>query len=434
MRKMRRAAIQRGNLAVLDIGTSKIACLIISFDEYGRKFENEEVGSMIGQSSFQIIGSSLVMSKGVRFGEIVNMKDTERAIRSAIHKAQEMAKQRVDHVIACLSGARPTSHDFGGSIDLHNNVVKESDVARVLSNCNIPVIGGDREVLHAQPVNFTLDNRTGLRDPRGQMGNSLSVDMHLVSVDSISIRNIINAIYRCDLELAGIVYSAYASALATLVEDEQELGAACVDLGGGTSGISIFTQKHMVHAESVCLGGDHITNDISKGLQIPLADAERIKTLKGGVLATSVDDAEKLDIGGSTGDWEYDRRHFNRSELIGIMRPRVEEIIEEVRDRLLKVGFQQLGSQKIVLTGGTSLIPGIVDLAGRIFGSQVRLGRPVRLSGLKERNSGPSFASVVGLSQIATHPQDEYWDFQISGNSGRANSFRNFGKWISENW
>ncbi len=434
MRKMRKQAMQRGYLAALDIGTSKIACFIIKFDEYGRRYNSDEVGSMAGQSDFQIIGSAMIKSRGVSFGEITAMQETERAIRAVVQSAQRVANQRVDHVVACMSGAHPSSHDFDGFIDLHSNVVKESDVARVLSSCKIPFLGTGREVMHAQPINFTLDNRSGLRDPRGQMGNSLAVDMHMVSVDALAIRNLINCVHRCDLELAGIVYSAYGSALSTLVEDEQELGAACVDMGGGTTGISIFMRKHMIHAESVRMGGDHITGDISMGLQIPPKNAESLKTLHGGVLATSADDNEYLDLKSKTGDWEYDQRQFSRSELIGIMRPRVEEILEEVRDRLRAVGFDEIGPQKVVLTGGTSQVPGIVDLAARILDCQVRLGRPVRLAGLTEQTSGPSFASLVGLSQIATHPQDEYWDFDLPEHGGRANSLKKFGRWIMENW
>ena len=187
---------------------------------------------------------------------------------------------------------------------------------------------------------------------------------------------------RQDLELAGIASSAYVSGVSSLVEDEQELGAACVDMGGGSTGISIFMKKHMIYADSVRMGGDHVTSDISKGLQVPLVVAERIKTKHGGVHATGMDDREMIETGGDSGDWEKDRRQISRTELIGIMRPRVEEILEEVRARLDAAGFDSLPSQQIVLTGGASQIPGLDMLANRILGQRVRMGRPLRVQGL----------------------------------------------------
>mgnify|MGYP003378237627 FL=1 len=329
MRNMRRAAMQRGVIAILDVGTSKIACLILRFDGENRLSEAEGVGPMAGQSQFRIIGAATTRSRGVRFGEISVMNETERAIRTAVQAAQKMANVRVDHVIASFSGAEPRSYGLAGEWDLQDSVVTEQDVARVLAACDVPDLGPGREVLHAHPVNFALDHRTGLGDPRGQLGQRLACDMHLLSVEGAAIQNLLYCIKRCDLELAGIASSAYVSGVSSLVEDEQELGAACIDLGGGSTGISVFMKKHMIYADCVRMGGDHVTSDIAKGLQIPLTTAERIKTRHGGLFATGMDDREMIEIGGDSGDWEKDRRQISRTELIGIMRPRVEEILEE---------------------------------------------------------------------------------------------------------
>ena len=317
---------------------------------------------MAGQSGFRVIGAATTRSRGVQFGEINAMQETERAIRTAVQAAQKMAEVRVDHVIACFSGANPRSYGLDAKLDLEGQVVSEHEVAQVLASCEVPEYGAGREVLHAQPVNFALDNRSGLGDPRGQMGQTLAVDMHMLTVDAIAVQNLVRCIQRCDLELAGIASSAYASGFSALVEDEQELGAACIDMGGGSTSISIFMKKHMIYADAVRLGGDHITSDISMGLGIPMANAERIKTFNGGVHATGADDREIIDIGGDTGDWEHDRRTVSRAELIGIMRPRVEEILEEVRARLDAAGFEYLPSQQIVLTGGSSQIMGLDGL------------------------------------------------------------------------
>lgn len=434
MRNMRRAAMQRGVIAILDVGTSKIGCLILRFDGPEHFREAEGIGPMAGQSSFRIIGAATTRSRGVRFGEIDAMPETERAIRTAVQAAQKMANVRVDHVIACFSGARPRSYGLAGEWMLEEGAVSEQDVARVLAACDVPDIGSGREVLHAQPVNFAIDHRSGLSDPRGQVGNKLACDMHLLSVDGAAIQNLLAAIKRCDLEVAGLASSAYVSGISSLVEDEQELGAACIDLGGGATGISVFIKKHMIYADSVRLGGDHITSDISKGLQAPLALAERIKTMHGGVMATGMDDREMIEIGGNSGDWEKDRRTASRAELIGIMRPRVEEILEEVRARLDAAGFEHLPSQQIVLTGGGSQIPGLDGLAARILGQRVRLGRPLRVQGLPQAATGPAFSSAVGLCLFAAHPQDEWWDFEMPLDRYPARSLKRALKWFKDNW
>jgi len=407
---------------------------VLRFDGADRFQGGDGVGSLAGQSSFRVIGAATTRSRGVRFGEIDAMRETERAIRTAVQAAQKMANQRVDHVIACLSGAEPRSYGLNGEISLVDSVVSDDDVARVLAACDVPDFGQGREVLHAQPVNFALDHRSGLGDPRGQIGNQLAADMHVLTVEAHVLQNLVYCIKRCDLELAGLASSAYASGISALVEDEQELGAACVDMGGGTTGVSIFIKKHMIYADTVGMGGDLVTQDISKGLQVSFATAERVKTFYGGVVATGMDDREMIEIGGDTGDYEHDRRQVSRAELIGIMRPRVEEILEDVRARLDAAGFEHLPSQQIVLTGGGSQIPGLDGLASRILGQQVRLGRPLRVQGLPQAATGPAFSSAVGLCLFAAHPQDEWWDFEIPAERYPARSLKRAVRWFRDNW
>lgn len=434
MRAMRKAAIQRGVIAILDVGTSKIACLVLRFDGPEKLRSADGVGPMAGQSDFRVIGAATTRSRGVRFGEVDTMAETERAIRTAVQMAQKMANVRVDHVIACIAGAQPRSYGLAGEVELHEGQVGEADVARVLAACEMPDIGPAREVLHAHPVNFALDHRSGLGDPRGHVGQRLAVDMHLLAVEADAIQNLVFCIHRCDLELAGIASSAYVAGIAALVEDEQELGAACIDLGGGISGVSVFIKKHMIFADAVRMGGEHITSDISKGLQVPVSVAERLKTFHGGVQATGMDDREMIEIGGDSGDWEKDRRRVSRAELIGIMRPRVEEILEELRALLDAAGFDSLPSQQIVLTGGASQIPGLDGLAARILGHNVRLGRPLRVQGLPQAATGAGFASAVGLALFAAHPQDEWWDFEIPAERYPARSLKKAVRWFRDNW
>ena len=261
MRNMRKAALQRGVVAVLDVGSSKIACLVLRIDQSGVHYQGDSA-----------------RSRGVNFGEIDAMPEAERAIRTAVQAAQKMANIRVDHVIACFSGAEPRSYGLAGQVEVEGQAVTEQDIARVLAACDVPDYGAGREVLHAQPVNFALDHRSGLSDPRGQIGHTLSTDLHMLTVDATAIQNLAYCLKRCDLELAGVASSSYVTGISSLVEDEQELGAAVIDMGGTTTGISIFMKKHMIYADTVRMGGDHVTSDISMALQIPASHAERIKT------------------------------------------------------------------------------------------------------------------------------------------------------------
>ena len=434
MRQKRRAALQRGVVAILDVGTSKIVCMILQFDPSVQMHASEGMGAIAKHGAFRIIGVAKTRSRGVKLGEISTMEETERAVRTAVQGAQKMANVRVDHVMACFSGANPKSYGLAGEVEVETGNVTDMDISRVLAACDAPEFGDGREAIHAMPVNFALDQNPSLSDPRGQIGHLLSVDMHLLTIDTRVIQNLITCIKRCDLELAGVVSSAYASAISALVEDEQELGAACIDIGGGSTSVSVFLRKQMIFADSVRIGGDHVTSDLSSGLQIPKNTAERIKTIHGGVVATSMDDRDMIDVDGQSGDWDHDRRQFTRSEIIGIIRPRVEEILEEVYHKLQAARFDTLPSQRIVLTGGASQIPGMEGLASRILGQQVRLGRPLRVHGLPQAATGPDYAAPVGLALYAAHPQDECWDFDLPAQKFGVKPMKRALQWVKENW
>ncbi|NNU80016.1 cell division protein FtsA [Halovulum dunhuangense] len=433
MRQRREAALRRGVVAVLDIGTSKISCLVLRFAP-GLEEEAGQPRRGLTHGAFRVIGAATTRSRGVRAGEIDAMDETERAIRTAVQAAQKMANVRVDHVIASFAGGAPRSYGLSGDVRVENGEVSELDVGHVLAACDVPDYGADREALHALPVNFTLDGRTGLIDPRGQIGARLSVDMHLLTVDAGPVHNILQCFRRCDLELAGLTVSGYAAGMSALVEDEQELGAACIDIGGGTASISIFVKRHMIYADAVPLGGHHLTSDICQGLDIPAASAERIKTLHGGVMATGLDDRELIEIPSLYEGEGGDRRQVTRSELIGVMRPRMEEILEEVRDRLDASGFEYLPGQRIVLTGGSAQVPGLDQLAARILGRQVRVGKPLRVQGLPQAATGPAFSAAVGLALHASQPQDECWDFEMPADRVGARRVRRALRWFRENW
>ncbi|MBP7001543.1 cell division protein FtsA [Amaricoccus sp.] len=434
MRARREAALRRGVIAVLDIGTSKVSCLVLQFVPSDDESDAPDARPTLTQGAFRVIGASNTRSRGVAFGEIAAMEECERAIRTAIQAAQKMASLRVDHVIVSFAGGRPRSYGCTGETEVEHGAVAERDIGHVLAACDIPDYGQDREALHALPVNFCLDNRTGLTDPRGQIGKILAVDMHLLTIAATPLRNVLHCIRRCDLELAGVVVAPYASGLASLVEDEQELGAACVDIGGGVTGLSVFVRRQMIYADTVRMGGVHVTSDICQGLQVSMQDAERLKTMHGGLIATGLDDREMIELPSILGDWDHDRRQISRAELIGVMRPRVEEILEEVRARLDASGFEYLPSQRIVLTGGSAQIPGLEFVASHILGRQCRVGKPLRVQGLPQSATGAAFSTAVGLAMHVSHPQDECWDFEMPADRQGARRVSRALRWFRENW
>ncbi|MCF6271928.1 MAG: cell division protein FtsA [Rhodobacteraceae bacterium] len=433
MRQRREAAIKRGVIAVLDVGSYKVSCLVLQFSNEEEPESAADV-TMPSMGSFRVVGVGTVRSNGVKFGEITDMGETERAIRSAVAKAQKMALLRVDHVIVCFAGGRPRSYGLSGEVEVEQGEVSERDIGRVLASCEVPPYGQDREAIHALPVNFSLDHRTGLEDPRGQVGARLSVDMHMLTLADAPVYDLLECLKRCDLEVAGLAFSGFASGVSTLMENEQQLGAAIVDLGGGSTAISVFMRKHMIYGDAVRLGGDHITQDICQGLQLSYTDAERIKTLHGGLVATGSDSRLDIEVPNPLAQWENDRRTVSRSDLIGVMRPRVEEILEEVRVRLDAAGFDHLPTQRIVLTGGASAMPGLEELAGRILGGQVRIGRPLRVQGLPHSSAGAGFSAAVGLALHASHPMDECWDFEMPVDRIGTRRIKAAVRWFRQNW
>lgn len=434
MRDRLRAALRRGVVGLLDIGSSKIACLVLRVDPErlaGRRPEG--LGPQAGLDAVRAVGFAPVQSRGVARGEVTVMDETERAIRTVLARAQRQAGERVDQVICCMSGGAPRSYGVSGEAAVANGEVGAPDIAMALAACEMPQFGQGRDVIHAQPVNFALDRRTGLADPRGQVGARLAVDMHVVTVSHVAVRNLDHAVRRCDLELAGLALSPYAAGLAALVEDELELGAACVDLGAATTSVSIFLRRHMIYADMIPLGGQQVTQDIALVFAAPAEEAEKVKVMHGELQATGRDDRELIDLPRIGGEADPERRLISRTELIGVIRPRMEEILEEVRASLDAAGFDCLPTQRVVLTGGGSQMPGLEALARRILDCEVRIGRPLRIQGLPQAAAAAPFAALVGLAAHAARPQDECWDFDLPSRGGMRRLLRGF-DWFRDNW
>jgi cell division protein FtsA len=308
-------------------------------------------------------------------------------------------------------------------------------VSRLIHHAQTNFQPEGRDVMHAIPTNYSVDGSRGVRDPRGMFGEKRGVEGHMVSVVRGPLRNLELCIERCHLSVAGIAVSPYASGLACLVEDEMDLGVAMIDMGGGTTSLSIFFEGAMVYCDSVPIGGNHITNDIARGLSTPLAHAERMKTLYGSALASPSDEREMIDVP-QVGESDADSaNHIPRSMLTGIIQPRLEETFELVRDRMEASGYGRLAGRRVVLTGGAAQLNGARELASRMLDKQVRVGHPLRVTGLADATGGPAFSTCAGLltySQISPLETAGAGDEDDAAQS--RGHIRRFGRWLKENF
>lgn len=384
-RRMRAKA--RGDLvAVLDVGTTKVVCLIGRIDTSGRP---------------RVIGIGHQVSYGVRAGSIVDMESAEQAIGQAVHAAERMAGQTIRDLLVNLSAGHPTSQTIAVEVEIAGHEVTAGDLRRALRSCHDTDLGPDIEVVHAIPVSYSLDGTRGIRDPRGMFGEQLDIDLHLVTASATAMRNLTTCIGRCHLEVAGFVASPYAAAMSCLVPDETELGCTLIDLGGGTTGLAVFLGGKLVFTDCLPVGGLHVTNDVAHCMTTSVACAERMKTLYGNAMPNLSDEHEIIEVP-QIGEGEHVHlAHLPRSALASVIQPRLEEILELVRGRLETTGFFKETGRRVVLTGGGSQLQGVRELAQLVLDKQVRLGRPTDIAGLSDAVGGPAFATAAGLLTYA---------------------------------
>lgn len=378
-------------LSVLDVGASKIVCLI------ARLTPMETGGALRGRTHrCKVLGVGHQRSRGVKAGAIVDLEAAEHAVRLAIDAAERMAGVELESVIVNISGGRLSSQLYAAKLPLHGKAAREQDVHRVLEAASAASAQKGRAVLHAIPTGFWLDAQRGVSDPKGMVGDELGAELAVASCDAAVARNLMLAVERCHLRVAAMVASPYAAGLSTLVDDEAELGAALVDFGGGSTSVGIFVGDRLAHVDAVAVGGNHITMDVARGLSVSLADAERLKTLYGACIASPSDERETIAVHRAGDDMDHPS-HLPKAELVRIIRPRVEEILELVRDRLRSAGHAAHLGRRLVMTGGASQLTGLPELARTILSPQARLGRPLGVEGLPESAKSPAFATAVGM-------------------------------------
>ncbi|MEN0001247.1 MAG: cell division protein FtsA [Pseudomonadota bacterium] len=385
-------ARKSATLTILDIGSAKTVCII------ARMMPGEPGRYLNGRTHLpEVIGLGHTRSLGMKSGMLVDLEAAERSIRVAVEHAERMAGLTVDSMIINVSAGRPKSTACTASIALDKHPIEAQDVQRVMREAVARGHGVDRHTLHLLPIDHTLDGVRGITDPRGMVGEELTLNMHQLTVDAAPVRNIELAINRAHLSVETIVSTPYASGLATLVNDELELGCAVVDMGAGTTSLAIFNEGRFVHADYMPIGGHHVTLDLARGLSCGIDEAERLKTMHGSVVPTSMDETDTIQLAGIGHGDVAGGQQVARSLVNRIIAARVEETLEMLRDQINSSGCSSIVGKRVVLTGGASQLTGLADMARRVLGRNVRIGRPLGVKGLPTSTKGPAFSSAVGL-------------------------------------
>ena len=374
-----KAAASDNMIVGLDIGTSKVVAI---------------VGEIVDDGSLNIIGIGSHRSRGLKKGTVVNIESTVESIQHAIAEAEMMAGCQIHSVYAGIAGSHIRSMNSHGIVAIRDGEVERADIERVIDAAQAVAIPADQKVLHILPQEYLIDAQEGVKEPLGMSGVRLEAKVHLVTCAINAVQNIEKCIKRCNLAVDEIILEQLASAYSVLTEDEKELGVCLVDIGGGTSDIAIFTEGSIRHTGVIPIAGDQVTNDIAMALRTPTDDADEIKVKYACALTQLANGADSIKVP-SVGD--RPPRELSRQALAEVVEPRYVELFTLVQQELQLSGFQDMLAAGIVLTGGTSKMEGVVDLAEEIFHAPVRIGAPHNVAGLADIVRNPIYSTGVGL-------------------------------------
>jgi cell division protein FtsA len=406
-------------VGLLDIGTSKVACIIAALDPPERTGESRRV---------RVLGIGHLRSRGLKAGVITDLAEAETTVRAAIAQAERMAHLTLEEVFVSVSCGRLQSSNFAASVDITGGVVRADDIERLMTGGHAFAEREGRTLIHLNRLGFRVDGAAGSHDPRGMAASRLAADLHTVAADEAPVRNLMLVVERCYLNVRALIATPYASALAATSDDERRLGVTCIDIGGGTATVAAFYDGHFIHAATIPVGGHHITLDIAQALQTPLAEAERIKTLYGTMVVAQSDEYETFSYA-LAGEEEGARGQATKAQLAGIIRPRVAGILGMVRERLDKAGVSAFAGERVVLTGGASNLVGLGEFAANTLGRPARVSMPQPSAGLPQNVSSPAFSTVAGLLAVAASGSGE-----VSGLRDRealgGGYFERVGEWL----
>ena len=383
-------------IAAVDLGASKIGCFIMKGD--GAKRDTRMI---------EVAGVAQVRSRGVRAGAIVDVEEASQALAQAVERAEAMAGVHVSGVTLTTAGGQLMSQRVHADVSIGAKPITDHDLSRAIQMALAQTRFPGRRAIHLLPIAWSVDGQRGLRDPRGGFGRVLGLDLLVVSMGETAFATLCHCVELAHLSLEGVVAAPFASGLAALEEDEMDLGAICIDMGGGSTSVSVFSGGSLLHVDSLAVGGHHVTADIARGLSTTTAGAERIKTLHGSAIASANEDREMIEAPPRGDDLGAGPVIAPRSLLKGVIAPRVEETLELLRERLKASGCPIDASAGVILTGGASELTGVRELAVRVFDRPVRLGRPRRAPHLADAASGPGFSAAAGvLHRAAFGPRE----------------------------
>lgn len=408
-----------GNIAVLDIGSTKVACFI---------------GKLGSDGNINVSGIGHQLSKGIRSGHIIDIIEAETSVVAAVHAAEQMAGDTIENVVVNIGGTGVVSHNVTVELTVSGETVTSRDLEDIISEGRASVETDEDEIIHCFPVNYRLDDVKNIQDPRGMVGEKLGAELHIITAPATMTRNIANCLANCHLNAADFVVSPYASGLACLEPDEMNLGVTLIDVGGGVTTISVFAAGKCLYTDIIPIGGMHVTSDLARGLSTSITHAERLKTLHGSAVPTSSDDQAMIDVPQLGEEYAEDGSNLMpRSIMVGIIRPRVEEIFEMIRGKMEAAGMDDVAGRRVVLTGGASQLMGMREIATRVLGKQVRLGKPRMVNGLAEAVSGAAFSTAIGMLEYAKRRTLEEIHLDTLRNKPLQFGIKNILQWVKEN-
>jgi cell division protein FtsA len=379
MKKGRIKAVKKGHVIVgLDIGTTKTCAIVAEMTD----------------TSIDIIGIGSHPSEGLRKGVVVNIENTVDAIKKAVDEAEHMSGCEISSVHVGIAGGHIKGQNSLGIVAVKGREVDEDDVRRAIEASKAIAIPLDREILHTLPQNYVVDDQNGIRDPIGMSGVRLEAKVHIVTGSSASVQNIVKSVNRVGLDIDDMVLEQLASSEAVLSADEKDLGVVLLDIGGGTTDIAVFSDGSIKHTAVIPVGGNFITSDIATGLRTPLTEAEKIKIKYGCAFSPMIPKNEIIEVPSVGG---REPREVTRQILGRIIEPRTEEILNMSYKEVVKSGYEEILAAGVVLTGGTSIMAGVTELAEHVFNMPVRRGCPTGIGGLTDVVNSPMYATGVGL-------------------------------------
>ncbi|WP_233201113.1 cell division protein FtsA [Chromobacterium alticapitis] len=403
-------------LVGLDIGTSKIVAIVAEVLEDGQ---------------LNIVGMGHTPSRGLKRGMVVNIESTVQAIQRALEEAELMADCKIHEVFVGIAGSHIKSVNSHGMVAIKDREVTKMDIDRVIETARAVTIPPDHQVLHILTQEYSIDGQEGVREPLGMSGVRLEAKVHIVTGAVSAAQNVTKCVRRCGLEVSDLVLQPMASAIAVLSEDEKDLGVCLIDIGGGTTDIAVYVGGAIRHTAVIPIAGDQITNDIAMALRTPTKEAEDIKIQHGVALVGMADPAQMIEV---PGVGERGPRQMSRATLAEVIEPRVEELFQLVQQELRRSGFEELLSSGMVLTGGASLMPGMVELAEEVFHLPVRVGVPKYVGGLAEVVKTPRFSTGVGLLLYGKDQIQGYAGPAKTESAGMGQMFSRMKAWFGSNF